>query len=126
MDAQGNAAKYLSVLRDRRKWVVLILVWLALTGASLSWNLAETRRHAWEVATDTARAFFQEIQTTRLWNATHGGVYVPVSESTKPNPYLDDSAYKAIVKSSPVKPHPPKLNRTYIEMGLRFTPEGLR
>ncbi len=42
------------------------------------------------------------------------------------NPYLDDSAYKAIVKSSPVKPHPAKLKRAYIEMGLRFTPEGVR
>lgn len=42
------------------------------------------------------------------------------------NSYLDDSAYKAIVKSSPVKPHPEGLARAYIEMGLRFTPEGVR
>lgn len=42
------------------------------------------------------------------------------------NPYLDDSAYKAILKSSPVKPHPDKLNRPYIEMGLRFTPKGVQ
>jgi len=42
------------------------------------------------------------------------------------NSYLDDSAYKAIVKTSPVKPYPEGLNRSYIEMGLRFTPEGVR
>lgn len=42
------------------------------------------------------------------------------------NQYLDDSAYRAIVKSSPVKPHPEKLSRSYVEMGLRFTPEGVR
>jgi colicin import membrane protein len=42
------------------------------------------------------------------------------------NQYLDDSAYKAILKSSPVKPHPEKLSRSYVEMGLRFTPEGVR
>lgn len=42
------------------------------------------------------------------------------------NAYLDDSAYKAIVKTSPVKPFPDGLRRTYIEMGLRFTPEGVR
>lgn len=41
------------------------------------------------------------------------------------NAYLDDSAYKAIVKSSPVKPHPKELNRPYVEMGLRFTPQGV-
>jgi colicin import membrane protein len=42
------------------------------------------------------------------------------------NEYLDDSAYRAIKKSSPVKPHPEKLSRPYVEMGLRFTPEGVR
>jgi colicin import membrane protein len=41
------------------------------------------------------------------------------------SPYLDDSAYKAIVKSSPVQPHPQGLARAYVEMGLRFTPEGV-
>lgn len=42
------------------------------------------------------------------------------------NPYLDDSAYKAIVKTSPVKPFPKGLNLPFIEMGLNFTPEGVR
>lgn len=42
------------------------------------------------------------------------------------NSHLDDSAHKAIVKSSPVKPHPPALKQAYVEMGLRFTPEGVR
>lgn len=42
------------------------------------------------------------------------------------NPYLDDSAYRAIVKSSPVRPHPDELRRPYIEMGLRFTPKGIQ
>ena len=42
------------------------------------------------------------------------------------NAYLDDSAYKAIVKSNPVDPHPAGLRRPYVEMGLRIGPEGLR
>jgi colicin import membrane protein len=41
------------------------------------------------------------------------------------NAYLDDSAYKAIVKSSPVKPHPEGLKVSFVLMGLRFTPEGV-
>ncbi len=42
------------------------------------------------------------------------------------NPYLDESAYKAIVKSSPVKPFPPGFNQPYIVVGLRFTPQGVQ
>ena len=41
------------------------------------------------------------------------------------NEYLDDSAYKAIVKASPVKPHPDGLKMPYVDLGLRFTPEGV-
>lgn len=42
------------------------------------------------------------------------------------NAYLDESAKKAILKSSPVSPHPPGLNLPYVTVGLRFTPEGVR
>ncbi len=42
------------------------------------------------------------------------------------NAYLDESARKAILKSSPVSPHPKGLNLPYVTVGLRFTPEGVR
>jgi colicin import membrane protein len=42
------------------------------------------------------------------------------------NTYLDDSAYKAIVKSSPVAPHPPSVKAPFVTVAIRFTPEGLR
>jgi colicin import membrane protein len=42
------------------------------------------------------------------------------------NQYLDDSAYKAIVKSSPVAPHPAVIKAPYIIVAVRFTPEGIR
>jgi colicin import membrane protein len=42
------------------------------------------------------------------------------------NPYLDDSAYKAIVKSSPVAPHPAIIKAPYVNVAIRFTPEGIR
>ncbi len=42
------------------------------------------------------------------------------------NPYLDDSAYKAIVKSSPVAPHPAIIRAPYVTVAIRFTPEGIR
>jgi len=42
------------------------------------------------------------------------------------NSYLDDSAYKAIVKANPVSPHPDGIKLPYVTVALRFTPEGLR
>ncbi|MFC1488974.1 energy transducer TonB [Thermodesulfobacteriota bacterium] len=41
------------------------------------------------------------------------------------NRYLDESAKKAILKSNPVQPHPPGINKPYIMVGLRATPKGL-
>jgi colicin import membrane protein len=42
------------------------------------------------------------------------------------NAYLDDTAYKAIVKSNPVDSHPDGLSRPYVVIAIRFTPQGLR
>lgn len=42
------------------------------------------------------------------------------------NSYLDESAYRAIVKSSPVAPHPPMIKAPYVLVAIRFTPEGIR
>ncbi|MCP4629115.1 MAG: TonB C-terminal domain-containing protein [bacterium] len=42
------------------------------------------------------------------------------------NTYLDDSAYRAIVKANPVSPHPEAIRVPYVTVGVRFTPEGMR
>lgn len=42
------------------------------------------------------------------------------------NSYLDESAYRAIVKSNPVTPHPPMIKAPYVLIAIRFTPEGIR
>lgn len=41
------------------------------------------------------------------------------------NRYLDESAYKAVMKSNPVNPHPPGLSEKVVYVGLRFGPKGL-
>jgi len=42
------------------------------------------------------------------------------------NSYLDESAYKAVVKASPVSPHPEGVRQLYVTVALRFTPQGIR
>ncbi len=42
------------------------------------------------------------------------------------NTALDESAYRAIVKSNPVDRHPEGLRQPYVMMAIRFTPQGIR
>ena len=42
------------------------------------------------------------------------------------NDYLDDSAYKALVKSNPLPPLPSEYNGAYYKIGLIFGPKGLK
>ena len=54
------------------------------------WQMITVHNQTDEIALHQARSFFREIVATRYWNATHGGVYVPVTPETQPNPYLID------------------------------------
>lgn len=67
---------------------IAIIAWISITGAFLYKMEMDTRREEKILAQSTANAFFQQIVATRQWNAEHGGVYVPVTEKTPPNPYL--------------------------------------
>jgi colicin import membrane protein len=42
------------------------------------------------------------------------------------NRYLDESAKKAVLKSNPVRPHPPGVTKPFVIVGLRFTPKGVK
>ncbi len=42
------------------------------------------------------------------------------------NSHFDESAFRAVMKSNPVDPHPGSISQPYVQMGLRFTPEGIR
>jgi colicin import membrane protein len=42
------------------------------------------------------------------------------------NRYLDESAKKAVLKSNPVRPHPPGVTKPFVIVGLRFTPMGVK
>lgn len=47
-------------------------------------------------------------------------------EKRSGNQYLDDSAYKAVKKSSPLPPLPPGYHQAFYNLGLIFTPEGVK
>ncbi len=78
-----------SVKGDSKSAIWLAVGWTLLLAVSLLINLHSTRQSALQAAQVTARASIEKDIIYRLWNARHGGVYVPVSEIGQPNPYLE-------------------------------------
>ncbi|MEW5729480.1 MAG: ATP-binding protein [Pseudomonadota bacterium] len=97
-------------LAGRRMEMVLVGFWALLTGASLAHTLSMLDNQVREVAAARARMLFSIIETTRLWNASHGGLYAPVTEATPPNPYLDDPGRDVIIDGQPYT----KINPAYM------------
>jgi hypothetical protein len=67
---------------------VLVGAWTLVVAASLGWNLFEQKRQTLEMARVMAQINFEKDRFYRRWATHHGGVYVPVSPLTAPNPLL--------------------------------------
>jgi len=77
-------------LGKRYRWLVVGVYALVATicAGVASLGLAQIQRQVDAVARERGAVLFRLIELTRDWNAGHGGVYVPVTEATRPNPYL--------------------------------------
>ena len=76
-------------VRERVWWLALLVVWGAVVGLSLEVQVARIREQSIQVGIEGARNMFRMVMLTRNWNASHGGIYVPVTPETPPNPYLE-------------------------------------
>ncbi|WP_428605507.1 diguanylate cyclase domain-containing protein [Sedimenticola sp.] len=74
---------------NRSFWFVPLAVWSLVAGLSLVWNWNALDRHSREIAENRAQFVFKMVESIRLWNARHGGVYVLVDKDTQPNKYLE-------------------------------------
>ncbi|HHH76464.1 MAG TPA: response regulator [Phycisphaerae bacterium] len=63
-------------------------IWTLAIVASLMWSYYNEKDQAVSSASVAARSQFNKDIIYRRWNAGHGGVYVPVTESTVPNSHL--------------------------------------
>jgi len=72
----------------RRYAWVLAVAWTAAVAVSLIWNLFEVKYKTLEAARIQARTIYDKDVVYRRWNAVHGGVYVPVTDQTRPNEFL--------------------------------------
>lgn len=67
---------------------VITAFWLLTVATSFAWGMHTHSKQTQNNAIKIGRAFFKLITITRAWNASHGGVFVPTTPTSQPNPYL--------------------------------------
>jgi signal transduction histidine kinase/CheY-like chemotaxis protein len=71
-----------------RYLAIALLGWTAAIVGLGAWFLWQHDADMQEIASSYARASHEKDVIYRRWNASHGGVYTPVTEKNQPNPYL--------------------------------------
>jgi signal transduction histidine kinase/CheY-like chemotaxis protein len=80
-------------------WRIMLgsgLIWIVIVGISVLWNWRQIDRTLLVLVESEARLSIQKDIVYRDWAAEHGGVYVPPTERTPPNPYLTDPALRDV------------------------------
>ena len=70
--------------RTRNYFIVICVLFSLGVGLSLHHDIRQARKDRYQLAASTGRVLFHTIVAARSWNAHHGGVYVPVTETTRP------------------------------------------
>lgn len=63
-------------------------IWTAVAIAVFVWEIIDNRAFVTANAKAIARACYEKDISFRRWASKHGGVYVPITTDTPPNPYL--------------------------------------
>ncbi len=101
--------------------LILAVIWTSLVGASLFWNIRNERQGVLDLARAEARGVYNKDLVYRRWVSGHGGVYVPVTDETPPNPYLSHVKTRDIVTNSGLRltlVNPAYMTRQVHELGL--------
>ncbi|MDR9500157.1 MAG: PAS domain-containing protein, partial [Desulfurivibrionaceae bacterium] len=81
-------------------FLLIFLFWTLVMTFLAVWHYNHERQAALENARTAARQSFSKDRVTRRWASGHGGVYVPVSATTPPSPYLAHLAERDITTPS--------------------------
>ncbi|MBU0484361.1 MAG: DUF3365 domain-containing protein [Proteobacteria bacterium] len=66
----------------------MAIVWTVIVFASLAWDVVSERQANTEIALQEARTIYEKDLNYYRWATGHDGVFVPITEWTKPNRYL--------------------------------------
>lgn len=86
-----------SPLLSLKKWcLIAACCWTFVFALSISFLVYRERQQVLDLGTELGRFSIQKDYVYRLWNAIHGGVYVPITKKTPPNPYLGHIANRDV------------------------------
>ncbi len=68
--------------------LIIVLIWSVLMLSAGAISVFENYKYADALAKNEAFVSIKKDLAYRSWGASHGGVYVPITEKTPPNPYL--------------------------------------
>jgi len=107
----------------KKTFSILIVCWLIIIGAFMMWTINNEKGSVYIYATNEARAGFEKDLLYRYWSTIHGGTYVPVTEHTPPNPYLNHITERDILTPSGRKltlVNPAYMTRQVHELGEKL------
>lgn len=107
-----------------RMLVIAAVLWTAVCAGSMLYLHRDSKRHIEHIARETARESIEKDLLYRYWAAGHGGVYVPVTDQTRPNPYLSHLKERDITTPSGRRltlMHPAYMTRQIHDLGRDFT-----
>ncbi|MCX5813764.1 MAG: diguanylate cyclase [Proteobacteria bacterium] len=106
--------------KKRLKLYILLgaIIWTCIIVVSLMWNIQQSKIQTITKADVMARLSFDKDASFRIWATFHGGVYVPITEETKPNTYLNipDRDIETKNNKSLTLMNPAYIMRQYYEM----------
>ncbi|MBI4826838.1 MAG: DUF3365 domain-containing protein [Nitrospirae bacterium] len=83
--------------------LILTGFWTMLIIGLLAWDIHNIKQGAKSEALILAHAIYDDDIQYRRWNSSHGGVYVPVTDKTPPNPYLSHVPDRDITTTEGIK-----------------------
>ena len=84
----NQPTEYAQTARVQRYGMFLAVAWTLFTCLLIFLNYRDHEKEILVLGKMRSQAFFEKDMLYRRWASRHGGVYVPVTEATQPNPYL--------------------------------------
>jgi PAS domain S-box-containing protein len=90
-------------IRLRRFIWTLAACWTVAIAVVLAWELTDVRRQAKDLARSAAESVWRKDVAVRRWDSINGGVYVPITDKTQPDPYLAHLSERDVATPSGLK-----------------------